>query len=364
MTIRAWWLTSCVTLLGASLASAADSKPATGPASTPPPSCAASGELEPICGLQAPEDLVVLPEGGRLLVVQMRGPTHLPNSNIAELDVATRHVQVLPVRKGEPLAGLDAGCRDPLAHPDLHGFDLTKDAAGDLQLLVVNHGERESIEFFRIVGGGGERALEWRGCVLTPIDVRLNDIAVTPGGGFIATVMGEAKYFGTPDGFQFLVSGVDTGYLLAWAPGAGFKRLPGSDAAFPNGVAVDSTGRTAYFAAWTGGKVLRYDLARQQVTGVATVAFLPDNLSWAPDGSLLTAGIPDFAAVSHCLDGRTAFCTSAFSAVRIDPATMNVTTLVDGPNGVLGGASVAVHDGSAIYIGAWAGDRILRSRAR
>src|SRR5262245_19062836 len=55
---------------------------------TPP--CTPSGELEPICGLQAPEDLAPLPGGGRLLVVQMHGPTHLPDSNIAELDLTTR----------------------------------------------------------------------------------------------------------------------------------------------------------------------------------------------------------------------------------------------------------------------------------
>jgi hypothetical protein len=352
------WLASTTP---APAAGAAEAASASTTAGAPP--CAESGGLQPICGLQAPEDLVALPEGGRLLAVQMRGPTHLPDSNIAEIDLATHSVRVLPVRKGEPLAGLDPGCREPPARPDLHGMELASDADGQLQLLVVNHGERESIEFFRIVADAGGRALEWRGCVRTPDDVRLNDVAVLPGGGFLATVMGEAQHFGTPEGFRFLVSGADTGYLLAWSPSTGFQRLPGSEAPFPNGVAVDAQGRHAWFAAWTGGRILRYDFARQRVTGSAALDFLPDNLSWSADGSLLTAGIPDFASVAHCLDGRTAFCTSAFRAVAIDPGTLEVQTLVDGPSGVLGGASVAVRDGDWIYVGAWAGDRIVRSRA-
>jgi hypothetical protein len=77
---------------------------------------------------------------------------------------------------------------------------------------------------------------------------------------------------------------------------------------------------------------------------------------------VLTAGIFDMAAVEHCLDGRTAFCTSPFKAVRIDSSDLSVRTLVDGPNGVLGGASVAVQDGDWVYVGAWAGDRIVRRR--
>ena len=62
------------------------------------PPCTPTGDLEPICGLQAPEDLVVLPGGGRLLAVQMHGPTHLPDSNVVEIDTGTRNVRVLPVR--------------------------------------------------------------------------------------------------------------------------------------------------------------------------------------------------------------------------------------------------------------------------
>jgi len=354
----------CLTSLTAALASAplhdAWAEAAT-PISSPPP-CVAAGELEPICGLQAPEDLALFPEGGRLLVVQMHGPAHLPVSNLVELDLATRQSRVLPVVAAGRAEGADASCTAPDPNPDLHGFDLARDASGELQLLIVNHGSRQSIEFFRVVGTAADRALEWRGCIATPADVRLNDVAARPGGGLIATVMGEARYFDTADGFNFLVSGADTGYLLAWSPGDGFHKLAGTEAAFPNGIAIDAAGRYAWFAAWSGRKLFKYDLGTAHIVGTVALNFMPDNLSWAPDGAVLTAGIPDMSAVAHCLDGRTAFCTSPFTAVRIDPADLSVRTLVEGPNGVLGGASVAVQEGDWVYVGAWAGDRIVRRR--
>jgi len=356
---------ACVSSLTAALAAAPsrDARAATGaPPVAPTPPCATADGLEPICGLQAPEDLTVFPEGGRLLIVQMRGPTHLPVSNLAELDLATRQLRVLPVVPAGRAEGADATCTAPDPKPDLHGFDLARDASGQLQLLVVNHGSRQSIEFFRVVGSAADRSLEWRGCIATPADVRLNDVAARPGGGLIATVMGEARYFDSTDGFNFLVSGADTGYLLAWSPGAGFRKLSGTEAAFPNGIAIDAAGRYAWFAAWTGRKILKYDLDSAHIVGAVAVDFMPDNLSWAPDGGVLTAGIPDMTAVEHCLDGRTAFCTSPFRAVRIDPVDLSVRTLVEGPIGVLGGASVAVQDGEWVYVGAWAGDRIVRRR--
>jgi sugar lactone lactonase YvrE len=326
------------------------------------PPCTPSGDLDPICGLQAPEDLVRLPGGGRLLVVQMRGPTHLPDSNLAELDLDTRELRVLPVRIAGRAEGTDASCTAPDPRPDLHGIDLARQADGTLELLVINHGSRQSIEFYHVVGDPAERVLEWRGCIVTPDDVRLNDVAVRPGGGLVATIMGEAKWFNAPDGFKFLTSGADTGYLLAWSPIRGFERLPGSEAAFPNGIAIDPGGRYAYFAAWTGRKLIKYDLEAARVVGTASLDFMPDNLSWGAGDSLLAAGIYDMAAVEHCLDGRTAFCTSPFKVVRIDTADLSVHTLIDGPNGVLGGASVAVQDGAWVYVGAWAGDRIVRRR--
>jgi hypothetical protein len=205
--------------------------PQAAPVAAAPP-CTPSGPYEPICGLQAPEDLERLPGGGRLLVSQMRGPTHLPDNNIAELDLATRAIRVLPVVPATRVAWADAGCTEPDPKHDVHGFDLSSDAEDNLQLLVVNHGSRESIEIFQVAGDAGDRTLQWRGCVVTPADVRLNDVAARPQGGFIATVMGEAKHFSSPEGFKFLVSGENTGYLLEWTPDGGFRKLPGSDAAF------------------------------------------------------------------------------------------------------------------------------------
>ena len=188
----------------------------------------------------------MFPEGGRLLVVQMQRPGAPAREQSRR--AGPRHAPVARAagrRDRASQKGPTHRARRPIRSPDLHGFDLARDASGQLQLLIVNHGSRQSIEFFRVVGTAADRTLEWRGCIATPADVRLNDVAARPGGGLIATVMGEARYFDTADGFNFLVSGADTGYLLAWSPGDGFRKLAGTEAAFPNGIAIDAAGRYA-----------------------------------------------------------------------------------------------------------------------
>jgi hypothetical protein len=73
-------------------------------------------------------------------------------------------------------------------HFGSHGIHLSKRDDGRTELLVVSHGERESIEELELIHKpNGYRGL-WRGCV-TNGDGLFNDIAATGDGGFIATVM-------------------------------------------------------------------------------------------------------------------------------------------------------------------------------
>ncbi|HEX9773706.1 MAG TPA: hypothetical protein VGA44_09585 [Steroidobacteraceae bacterium] len=257
------------------LASAVGAEPSAPPAaSVPLPPCVAADAFTPICGLHAPEDLDTLDES-RLLVVQMRGMTGTDDSNLAVLSVASGDVRVLPVRPsaGTPAWG-DASCMKPDSRPGLHGFDRWIEADGKVRVLVVNHGTRSSIERYRLDRDDSGELLAWEGCVLVPADIELNDVAALPGGGFAATVMGEARHFGNDVGL--------------------------------------------FYAAWTGRRILKYDRDAKAIGARADLDYLPDNLSWSPDGTIA------------------------------------------GPARVLGGASVAVRIGEAHYVSAFSGDRILR----
>ena len=351
----------CIAAVGLALAGAAHSAPVTEPpGAVPSAPCVATDAYTPICGLQAPEDLDTL-DGSRLLVVQMRGMTGSGESNFAIVDTSTAAVRVLPFRDAAtPPPWGDGSCQAPDPRPAFHGFDRWTDADGRVRIVVVNHGTRSTIERFALDGDGAEESLDWEGCVAVPKDIELNDVAALPDGGVAATVMGEARHFGNPAGLEFMLSGEITGHLVTWSAAKGWEKLEGTRAAFPNGIVASPDGRTLWFAAWTGREVLRYDRATDTVTGRVSLDYLPDNLSWSPGGTILTAGIPDAASVRECVAKGAEVCDDAFEVSEIDPRAMTARTIATGPHGLIGGASVAVRVGEALYLGAFSGDRVLK----
>ena len=347
--------------IGVLLAAVAIAEPTSQPpTSSPSAPCLAAGPFTPVCGLHAPEDLDTL-DDSRLLVVQMRGMTGKGESNLAALDLSTERVRVFPVRGADtrPAWG-DASCGAPDPRPAFHGFDRWTGADGRVRVLVVNHGTRSTIERFRIDPDAEGGSLAWEGCVTVPPDIELNDVAALPDGGLAATVMGEARHFGNPEGLEFLLSGKLTGHLVTWSQIRGWEKLAGSGAAFPNGIVASPDGRTLYVAAWTGREVLKYERDTSTIVGRVALDYLPDNLSWTRDGTILTAGIPSTTSVRECVGSGAETCSDAFEVSEIDPRTMTSRTLAKGPAGLLGGASVAVRVGDTVYVGAYSGDRILK----
>jgi len=173
-------------------------------------------------------------------------------------------------------------------------------------------------------------------------------------------VMGATRHFDNAAGREFLLSGEITGHLVTWSAAKGWETLEGSRAAFPNGIVATPDGRTLWFAAWTGREVLRYDREAGKIVGRVSLTYLPDNLSWSREGTILTAGIPDVASVRECVTKGAEVCDDAFEVSEIDPRAMTARTIARGPAGLLGGASVAVRVGEVLYVGAFSGDRVLR----
>jgi len=316
---------------------------------------AADYKPTPIMGIAGPEDFELLPDGKTLVVGQFRRPP-VPGG-LSLLDTTTDTSLPLPITN-QPAAGWgEPGCAAP-GHIGAHGIHLSRRGDGRWQLLAVNHEGRESMEFLELVGSGPATRAIWHGCVISP-DGAYNDVAATRDGGFIATIPTAASVFAANGGKAPMDGKTDTGYLVAWHPGKGQVRLPGSDAPYNNGVQLSPDGKTAYFNAWTGKEVRRYDIAQGKVTGVVKLPFRPDNLTWTKDGALIDAGTDEESGGANCpqVDGM---CALAFGIARIDLRSFKAMPITTQPAGVMVGVSVAIEVGRNFYVGGFSGNRVVK----
>jgi hypothetical protein len=324
-------------------------------------SCDPVGGIEPVCGLQAPEDLALIPWTRWLLLSQMPAATDREErpGDLAALHLDTGEVRTLYPREGgdEPRAGWgSASCPGPPPRGFApHGIDL--DGA---RLLVVGHGGREAIEVFELDVTGESPRITWRGCVPAPEDASLNDVAALPRSGFAATKMlGRNSGWGLGLMFKMLRGGT-TGHVLVWDAQAGWQKIPGSEGTLPNGIEATPDGDTLFFAEFGAERVVR--IARDgSARSAIPVQFKPDNLTWTARGTLLAAGaagsIPEIVSCSRVKAGS---CQVAFGVAEIDPAQGSARELLHSDGEAGGGVSVALEVGDALYLGAFTGDRLLR----
>ncbi len=324
------------------------------------PACAPGDGYQPVCGIAPPEDLELSPDGRHLFMSITPGLAGQQVSRLRIMDLHSQQVSDLDVAV-EPAAGWgDGQCAAPTQAPGAHGIHLSRRADGRHQLLVVNHSGREAIEFLELEAADQGWTATWRGCVEQKDVGRFNDVAATPDGGFVATVMFESPSMAPPLPLEQLLDGRDTGYLMSWAPGRPLAKVEGSEAPFPNGVQVSADGRHAWFAAWTVGEIRQFDLQDKRTLAHIPVGYMVDNLSWGRDGRLLGAGIADVAAFQRCFASHVEHCPVGFKASALDTASGRHRVLFEAGEGVLAGASVAVEVAGQLYVGAYTGDRLLR----
>ncbi len=323
--------------------------------------CGTHGDVEILCGTRSPEDLEPTPDGKYLIVSQfVNGRGGGGGAGLVLFDLAKKTYSPIPITAEPRKDWSDAACPGPVGDKMVpHGISLGKRTGGVMQLYVVNHGGRQSIEMFELKQAGGNWTLVWHGCAVTMAE--FNDVAVLPDGGFIAT---HPTSLMTPGGTQGnnadLMSGKPSGEVARWTPGKGETELPGTREGYPNGVLVSADGRTMYFNAWTAKEVHKYDLKEGKETGVVKLDFMPDNITWTRDRKMLAAGVK--GARGDCPAGSGTPCGQQFGVAEIDPAKMEAKTVFDsqGKGALISGVSVALQVGDAIYIGAFQGDRLVK----
>ena len=327
--------------------------------------CESTESITTICGFNHPEDLALLPGGDWLLVSEFgklgsKRPGALKLFAIDGGEIEHLYPSARADADGSraPAWG-DPNCPGPPAESfSPHGIHLDPDG----RVLAVNHGGRESIEFFALeVSGRGLPSIEWRGCAVVPEGLWLNDVAGLPRGGFVATHMMSrsaeadlARTGAAPD---------EKGYVVAWQPGRGWGEVPGSRGSLPNGISASEDGSILYVNYTGSGQVV----AIERATGVdlwSAPVISPDNSSWARDGRLLVASLRSpLAAVLGCIAADPPYCGVSFAIVSIDPRDGSTEILFEGGGAPFGGATVAVQVENALYLGSFTGNRIARVKA-
>jgi hypothetical protein len=324
-------------------------------------SCEPVDGTVPVCGVQAPEDLAMVPWTRWLLLSQMPSaadPQAHPGG-LAALQLETG--EVLPLYPHEAADEPRPGWGDP-ACPGApgrafapHGIDVEGS-----RLLVVNHGGREAVEWFEMEVAGAQPRVLWRGCTLAPGDASLNDVAALPRGGFAATKMLE-RTSGWGLGTVFaMLAGRNTGHVLTWSPESGWQKVPDSDGRAPNGIAAAGEGQLIFYSEFMGGRITRIGRDGSRKQSVA-VDFKPDNLTWTSRGTLLAAGATgSLLEIMGCGQVRAGACQAGFAVAEIDPRTLAAHEILRSDGKAGGGVSVALDLGGTLHLGAFAGDRLLR----
>ncbi len=326
-------------------------------------SCESTPEMAVFCGFKNPEDLVLLPDGSQLLVSEMGefmldSPGKLSLLGLTTGQAGSIDIDWQPTGEGERSRG-DPNCPAPDAKIfSPHGIDLTTLADGSHQLLVVNHGGREAVEFFELnAADDGTWSLAWQGCAIPPGDPFINDVAGTTDGEFFVTHMWDKSTPFEEVGSK-LLAGEKVGWVWHWQPQSGFSKVPGSDQMMPNGIAINADNTKLFVNIYMGNKTIKLDRATGAYEGEFEVQ-QPDNITVDEDGNLWVASHKHDPLGQNCSNVTEGPCLLPYQIVRADPVTLETDVVLhqDGPP--MGYATVALKVGERIFMGSAHGDRIV-----
>ena len=203
---------------------------------------------------------------------------------------------------------------------DAHGLSLAETSPRYFSLYTTSHGAREAIEIYD---------LDLRGAAPMPDLERLRPFAA----GRLPQQRRPARRRRIPRDQN---AGPDLqerlqaprpespASLIEWHPGGQPQRLAGTEMSLPNGIDVSKDERYVFVAAIGSQEVVRFDRrATPMAKRAVSVPIRPDNVHWATDGKLLTAG-PNYVAPAVCSGPG---CATGWSVLEVDPETLAFSRL-------------------------------------
>jgi hypothetical protein len=328
----------------------------------PPP-----GTVGSVCGFANPEDVEVVQPAGLLLVSEMRrgqaggSIAALPLDPAAQRGASPR--RLWPTRDAardiSPKAPAgDPACTRPPAADAFAPHGITSaptETPGVIRIAVVAHRARDAIELFDLSGVGDGATLSWCRCVPLPPHTVGNDVSIASDGEIV--VSNYMPAMGRWSGLYYTLKsafGANTGDVMAWRSGQGWRHLTGTASPCPNGVLVSPEGTSVFYAETGSGKVSRVPrtgTARGKASAHVSIGGNPDNLALSPRGTILAATHTDGAAFLLCAFGRQP-CRTGWSIFEIDPATLRATLLLHHDGSVVGAVASAAEFDGRFYFGA------------
>jgi sugar lactone lactonase YvrE len=311
--------------------------------------CDPLGDVRFICNQVAPEDLALVPGGEWLISSGMAANGAIRLINLRDKTTTAIFPTATPKERWDKKTY--AACPGPIDPAEqaafrAHGLYLRDGGNRPHTLFVVHHGNRESIEVFELDARAKPPALTWIGCAVAPDPIGLNSVVGLPDGGFITTNFTARGMDAAGRGR--MMAGENNGELWEWHSDSQWKKVPGSEAAGPNGLEISKDGKTLYIGGWGSQSVIRLSRGQTPATrDSVNVGFRVDNIRWAPDGTLLAAGQGGVAP------------SQTSNVARVDPNTLKVEELVRYPNNPsFASGTVAIQMGSELWVGSVRGDRI------
>ncbi|WNG16599.1 hypothetical protein F0U63_19480 [Cystobacter fuscus] len=311
--------------------------------------CELTSGVHALCGLNKPEDMLRLGDSDWVVTGNM-GNNDWAEGGFFAIRTSDKAFRALTPELSRPVAPTYRDCPgapDPKLF-SAHGIALRARGEGEYTLYAVNHGGRESVEVFDVRVSAEGPELTWTGCVVLPAEHAANSIAPLPDGGIVVTI-------------PHLPSSSDSeGAVLRWGPGGGWSEVPGTRFKGDNGLLVSPDGTRLYVNEYNNSKVHEVPLV-----GAATpprsvnLGFHPDNIRFAPDGSILATGHPNSIAIV-ALCGFVVRCGVGTEVARIDPSTFQAATLFKrGANETFSGGTSAIVVGDELWIGSFVSRALL-----
>lgn len=319
--------------------------------------CPAQEGIEFICGIQNPEDMVLLHDEDSAIVssyVKPAGELYLVSTKtrmkrrILSSSTFTYESNRLsfPDCPGRPKSIV------PL------GLDVIKTEQSRYRLFVANSGEAHRIEVLDLSFRNGLlRKTTWRGCVVAPESLAINGVAALPDGALAVTSTITPT---DPSSYGKLLSGKATGTVATWTPQRGWNLLKDTAISGPNGIVASANGKVLFVAGWGDKTLNRIDLANGPTSIIyEKLNFHPDNLRWSSGTELYVAGFEgSTSSIDDCI--KKGMCSLTSRAFRINTQTKSLAnSLRIAPIGhIFGAATVAVHVDGDTWLGTFHGNRI------